>query len=125
MILMVNRNGTFRLGNSKIESHLLKKLPIYLRVNVENFFLLLQTFQGWCSVPYFEKEELDDMRERAEAIYSQTGHYRRRYGKFEEHVEIDKLDGMYECIEVPEFEDSEPATVVHDFEKVSSVYSYF
>ena len=75
-------------------------------------------------MPYFEKEELDDMRERAEAIYSQTGHYRRRYGKFEEHVEIDKLDGMYECIEVPEFEDSEPATVVHDFEKVSWACSY-
>jgi len=83
-----------------------------------------RTFEGWCGVTYFEQEELDEMRRQSQlrqtagAVYSDRGQqFVRRYGKFEEHIEIDKVEGKYERIEVPEFEMSSPATVIHDFDK--------
>ena len=44
--------------------------------------------------------------------------YYSMHGEFEEHVEIDKEEGKYEKIEVPEFADCKQATILHDFDKV-------
>jgi len=39
-------------------------------------------------------------------------------GQFQEKVEIDKANGVYEKLEVPPVLDSRRSTIVHDFEKV-------
>lgn len=39
-------------------------------------------------------------------------------GTFEERVELDRANGVYERLDVPPILDSRGSTVVHDFEKV-------
>ncbi len=81
----------------------------------------MQTFRGWCNVRYYEYQ--DDYVNNPEAHGQRSGHHHRhkQYGQFEEHVEIDKTDGKYERLDVPEFDDCKRATVLHDFEKVSQL----
>lgn len=77
-----------------------------------------RTYEGWCGVRYYEPvDEVESMRQRAQKLYTLDNKYRRRYGQFEERIEIDKTNGNYEFFEIPEFEESSPAIVVHDFEK--------
>ena len=72
--------------------------------------IILQTFKGFCGVSYYELDDIEEVGHR------KKGH--RHYGKFEEKVEIDKEAGKYEKIEVPDVDDCQRATVLHDFEKV-------
>lgn len=39
-------------------------------------------------------------------------------GQFQESVEIDRVNGIYEKLQVPPVLDSRRSTIVHDFEKV-------
>ena len=48
----------------------------------------------------------------------------RHYGQFEEEIELDRAEGKYERVEVPEFEDCKRATVLHDFVKVCVEFSF-
>lgn len=77
--------------------------------------LVHRTFRGWCGVRYYEYQNQRSYDHGHSAI-GQTGH-RRLVGEFEEHVEIDREGGKYEKLEVPEFEESKKATILHDFEK--------
>ena len=72
-------------------------------------FLVVQTFRGWCGVPYYEVQYDEEHGEQQ----------RQFQGHFEEQVEIDKEFGKYEKIDVPAFEDVRKSTILHDFEKVS------
>jgi integral membrane protein 2B len=76
-----------------------------------------RTFQGWCGVRYYEYQ--DDYVDSPEARgHKGSRHHRQKsYGQFEEQVEIDKVDGKFEKLTVPEFDDCKKATVLHDFEK--------
>jgi integral membrane protein 2C len=60
-------------------------------------------YRGRCGVGYYE--------------YQDVGHHQRHRGVFEETVEVDRTYGKYEKIDVPEFEESKKATILHDFER--------
>jgi len=68
-----------------------------------------RTFQGWCSIKYHESDFMNPKNLK--------GRNSRHSGQFEEYIEIDKVEGKYEKIDVPQFEDCEKATVLHDFER--------
>lgn len=61
-----------------------------------------RTFRGWCGVRYY------DMQKKYHGEPQYDGH-------FEEHVELDKENGYYEKVEVPEFDECRKAVIVHDF----------
>ena len=53
------------------------------------------------------------------------GKKERRIGHFEEQFEVDTDNGVFEKIDVPEFLDCRRATVLHDFERVSTICNAF
>lgn len=75
-----------------------------------------RTFQGWCDIKYYELDHQNNGvsdHQRSDRI----GRHMKHKGQFEEYIEIDKVEGKYEKIDVPQFEDCEKATVLHDFER--------
>lgn len=66
-------------------------------------------YQGWCGVSYYERQ--------TEGYVPGESQYYSVHGEFEEHFEIDRDNGQYEKIDVPEFAECKQATILHDFNK--------
>jgi hypothetical protein len=82
------------IGGIAVYSHLAKK-----------------TFQGFCGVRYFERQQFQSNAER------QYNRHQIISGEFEEKIELDLQNMKYERLEVPEIEECKKATILHDFEK--------
>lgn len=76
-----------------------------------------QTYKGFCGVRYYERQQFYEGSQRQ---YGNRGHSVIR-GEFEEQVELDLENMMYERFEVPEIRECKKAIILHDFEKVRTV----
>jgi hypothetical protein len=77
----------------------------------------MQKYEGWCGVSYYERE-MKEYNRGDQFAFPGDHQYYSMHGEFEEHVEIDKEEGKYEKIDVPEFAECKQATILHDFDKV-------
>ncbi|KAK2142370.1 hypothetical protein LSH36_964g00012 [Paralvinella palmiformis] len=73
-------------------------------------------YEGWCGVSYYEHQMEGYIPGDALGYHGEQQYYS-MHGEFEEHIEIDKEEGKFEKIEVPEFADCKQATILHDFDK--------